>query len=225
MINTIGNRFHHDDDQIGSYGCLTSGLGCDTTCWHQLSCTFYRWYVTSVGPLYPVYEIENSLWEVEISVSYKNITKLYKLNVNNPSINVDNENFNNGKIPIYVTNYMSEEHHPKRNMIIYKNKPVLLDASAINMPENDKIGDYQIDLLNKSRSFNINSVNCHVESCKVTCLTPIPKVRKMPKIEKNYKDNSIQYKYNNDEDIIIARKQTLATITLMIGNLDTKHMY
>lgn len=210
---------------IDGYGCLTSALGCDTTCWHKLSCTFFKWTVTPKGPAYPVYKQENSLWETRLMISYKNITKTAILNVNNPSIGLtDFESLLGSNIPIYVTNFMSESPHQQPNLIVTNTGIIPVTAAELDMPEQDKVGDFQASLDMMTHSININSVDCKVESCKVKCFSPVPKVRKLDSLHRKNHDSSVTYLRNDGTGIILGKKRLMATVSVMIGNLKIKNL-
>lgn len=140
------------------------------------------------------------------------------MNVNNPSVGLEEfQDILGTKIPLYVTNFMSETVFFEQNLIIHSGSITALSASAINMPESDKVGDFQISLDMQTKAVNYNNIRCLVESCNVKCFYPLPKVRKLSIVSMNYKDSSIQYKHNSDLGIIFAEKKLMSTITLMIG--------
>lgn len=158
-------------------------------------------------------------------ISYKNVTKTAVLNVNNPSVGLsDFKDLLGSNIPIYIINFMSENPHQQPNIIVTNQGIIPVTASELDMPEQDKVGDFQASLDGLTHTINMNSIDCRVESCNVKCFSPIPKVRKLESLYNKNHDSSVTYIRNEGAGIILGKKKLMATISVMIGNLKIKNL-
>nr|WCJ14326.1 MAG: glycoprotein [Aedes japonicus bunyavirus 2] len=201
--------------EIQGYGCGTNTLGCDVWCWHQTSCTFYRWSMTQTGNLFPVYRTISRMWSVDIELTYKNKTNNYSLNVNNPRFDLSAIDTN--RVSILVNGFSAQEDILDNYYLFADGSFYNTDASMINMPETDKIGDAQVDLHKTKMIYNENAITCTTHSCKTLCTTGEPRIRRMLRRLGNY---------NKHEGVFIGDKHTALTsykinglVRVMIGNV------
>nr|QOI91410.1 GP [Aedes phasmavirus]QOI91416.1 GP [Aedes phasmavirus]QOI91419.1 GP [Aedes phasmavirus]QOI91422.1 GP [Aedes phasmavirus] len=212
-INSTATYLH-------GYGCDTDSLGCDVMCWHKTSCTYYRWTVKRSDALYPVYKTVSKLWELDLSIKYKNVTKVYKFNVNNPRINLDHIDIVN--MPVIVTSLSHQLNMYENHIIRIEDRFYNVDASHINMPETDKIGDLQVSTDKTEMIYNTHNVLCQVNSCRVACTIPSPKLSRMIKNTQGYL--TLNTTYNMDATQLISRYNIAPTAKIMIGNIDINNL-
>ncbi|QGA87321.1 glycoprotein [Flen virus] len=210
----------HDSTKVIGYGCDTDTLGCDRFCYHQTSCTYYRWMISPNGTQYPVYKIINRLWEVNLSIKYRGVIKKYNFNVNNPQINLEHANVNN--MPIIITSVSSQINMYENHIIRIGDSFINVDASHINMPETDKVGDIQISTDQKTITYNENAIICQTNSCKPTCTYPSPKINRLISRIENY--GRFESKFVNSDSMIISRHRISPQVRLLIGNVDINNL-
>lgn len=89
------------------------------------------------------------------------------------------------------------------------------DASDLNMPETDKIGDYQLDYYN-------NTARCQVNSCRVKCTYPEPKVNRFLKNLEKYTMKDVKL----IDGRLTAETSTSvkALVNILIGNAEFKNL-
>lgn len=201
--------------EIISYGCGTNTLGCDTWCWHQTSCTFYRWTMKQQGNLMPVYRVINRMWSVDIELTYKNKTNNYSLNVNNPRFDLNSIDSN--KISMLVNGFSVQEDILDNYYLQVDGEYYNTDASMINMPETDKVGDVQIDLHKTTMTYNEDNVVCTTNSCKTLCTTGEPRVRRMLRKLENY--NRHDGVFSGDRHTLLTTYSVNGLVRVMIGNV------
>lgn len=204
------------NNSIMGYGCGSDTIGCDTWCWHQTSCTFYRWTLSSRGETYPVYKTVSRFWNVIIELSYRNVTKLVTLNVNNPRFDLDTVDEN--KIPILVNGFSSQEDVYEKFYIKASGSFYNIDASNQNMPETDKVGDLQIATDGKSILYNSHNVRCYAQSCRAICITPEPKMDRFLNGIERYMPQ--EGNFINDETVLLTKHRVNGVVKMMIGNVD-----
>lgn len=92
------------------YGCQSDTIGCDTRCWHQISCVWYRWIMFPIeDKCYKVYHKVSEIWQTSIFTTYKGITKHIKLNTNNSQNNLNGYDINGLKnMPMVITSFSHE---------------------------------------------------------------------------------------------------------------------
>lgn len=169
-----------------------------------MTCVWYKWILARKGPIYEVYRKISSIWNIDLKITYKNITIIKTLNVNNPSVNIDTSDGNvdtyNGNtinIPVYISNFESEQNYEENTGIIINNTFLNVATLPLNFPMTDLIGEYQLSTNLKTETYNQRSVLCFVASCKVICKNPSPKVR-------------------NFENILLQRKNNIKEYTLLL---------
>lgn len=214
----------HIDSKVSGYRCLTDSLGCDTWCYHHVSCTYLSWYINEIGPQYTVYYRDSEMWEVVVEVKYKGIVRKSMLNVNNPTIDVSDLNIPNIKeLPIYVTSFNSERSNVENGVVMSSEGLINTRVSMLNLPENDIIGDYQIDLKNITRTFDIENVKCTSTSCRPICTISQPKIQRVLSVYKQ--ENLIKdYKYYSSKTIVEYKQNVNSLVNIMIGNIDLNNL-
>lgn len=221
MNSTIDElNYHRAKQGLGGFGCDSDTIGCDDACWHQTSCTWYSWGVEPVGDVYPVYEIETTQWEVEVTVDYKNLTTKYKVNVNNPRVNLEEIGL---KLPIVAPSFSSETYNLPNGLVIVKDVAYSMKVASKNMPERDIVGDYQLSLKGSTGAYNVDSVKCQTNSCSVRCHGPEPKIRRVIRNLKTMEDTRVPHKqYHYKAEAIL---KSPGTLNLVIGNVDLNTLH
>lgn len=150
---------------------MTDVSGCDTWCSYGTACTFFKWEINEIGEQVPVYMETSNIWEIKVKVIYKGITTVKYMNVNNPTVSLINTDIKNIRdLPLYVTSFTAESDSKYKSIILYKGKPYNFKASEINFPQRDMIGDYQIDLKNITRTYDIDNLDFRIAHCKISTL-------------------------------------------------------
>ncbi|XP_045778130.1 uncharacterized protein LOC123876046 [Maniola jurtina] len=165
-----------------AYGCISDTVGCDTWCWHQTSCTWFKWVMMPITEkCYKVYNKMSEIWQTSIFIKYKGITKHIKLNSNNPQYNLNGHDIKGLKnMPIVLTSFTYEQIH-LRNAIVYTGRRFyeIEDASMPNFPVKNTIGEYQMSLDKQSYVAYTNELSCQMISCKGNCSYDEPAVDRL----------------------------------------------
>ncbi|QMP82244.1 glycoprotein, partial [Coleopteran phasma-related virus OKIAV235] len=167
---SIGSRFNTNESKIEGYDCFDGEYSCDNFCFRQATCSWVKWWLLDDKIMYPVYIKVTSIWEVELMITYHNIKKIVKVNVNNPTIDVSDFNSLGLKdIPIYVNGFTSEVISIPNGIIIHDSKAYITKVSELNMPETNIIGDYQISIDGSNKIYDTNSIICRTTQCTTKC--------------------------------------------------------
>nr|UYE93725.1 MAG: glycoprotein [Orthophasmavirus culicis] len=207
-------------NSIVGYGCSTGTLGCDTMCWHQTSCTYYRWEILPKGQMASVYKIMSRIWEVEVMITYQNKTKRNVMNVNNPRVNLDG--IGNGQVPLLLTGFSSQHDMIEAYYIHVNGNNYNIDASPINMPSRDNVGDIQFDIYNGSVSFNSDDVQCDAESCRAMCKVHEPRFDRV----RNNLDRYVKHDgfFINNGNTLRTSVEVEGMSRIMIGDVDLESL-
>uniref|UniRef100_A0AB38Z1Q7 Glycoprotein n=1 Tax=Matula phasmavirus TaxID=3078421 RepID=A0AB38Z1Q7_9VIRU len=218
LRNSVHNKLKKTPkkSEVIGYGCDSDSIGCDTWCWHQTSCVYFRWTISPIGELFNVYRIISKQWRLSVSMNYKNITKIYSFNVNNPKMNLDHVGLTS--MPLYITGFNSEEPVVDNYIIKVSDEYFNIPASDRNMPETDKIGDFQVAIEGGNATYNENSIHCQSGSCEATCDGPKPKLSRFLARRNEYL--KLPSRKIQNYKTIISRVQVKALTKLMIGNID-----
>jgi len=199
---------------IHFYGCDTNTLGCDTWCYHQTSCAWYKWSANTEGELIKVFVKTHDYWEIDLLVTFRNISKVYVLNVNSPFINLNNFGSQYGTVPIFVTSVQNENKPLHRHFLSINNKYYNVPCSEVNMPVLGTLGEYQVDRLG-THIYPISHVKCQVSSCKVYCRLEEPSLSRFVQNIDNYAD--LEMLASKDEDLIIYKQKVNSVANIMIN--------
>lgn len=213
-------------DTINGYSCENTVATCDTYCWRAGACTYYHWYVERVGNLYTVYNRIGKIWETVLSINYKGVIKLIKLNTNNPTNNILGELLEGyNKVPLMITNFMTETVYISNSLTIISNKGYLVSASEPNMPIKGMIGDYQISTNKESYTMDESSVLCRVvDHCKANCVIKKPSIARYIEEDGSKRKVEIISKRNNNYFVDVKNK-VQGTLTMMLGNIVLNNLH
>nr|QYW05744.1 MAG: glycoprotein precursor [Phasmaviridae sp.] len=222
-IGTIGNKFvsNSSNKTVSGYGCIMDVSACDTLCLRSTACVFYYWKIEQVGHIAKVYKHDLSIWEVKISIKYKDIYRTYLLNLNNPSINLDNDILEN-RIPIYIINNMMSTTRDYKFLLEDNNTVYAVTASDINMPQNGIIGDFQMSVKGSDETMDANVI-CSSNHCQSYCYNNIPSLRRF-RNTKHPSEFGLNYKKLADNSVIELVRDTHSFSTIMISNVNIKNL-
>ncbi|AJG39291.1 glycoprotein precursor [Wuchang Cockroach Virus 1] len=217
----FGNKF-----LINGYTCLQTTLDCDTYCDSTTMCVYIHWWIREKNFLYKVYKLESSIWEAVLKTKYKGHTTTTKLNVNRPSTSLTDFTPNNNKgIPMFLTNFESERKHVETHLISIDGVYWETTASELNMPETDKVGDFQVSLDKKTQTYNSHMVKCDTKICMAKCTAPEPKFDRFRMTLKNRPNKRTLFRVTNHGDSVMLKTPIVGTGTLMVGNVDLINLH
>lgn len=206
--------------------CIWSQSGCSDNCWHGERCNYLQWSIEKKDKISNVYKATHQIWEVEIKTNYKKLASTFKLNVNNPSIDLVDFGFEGfEKMPVIINSFISESVIINNHLLIdHENNVYNVRASEENMPESDIIGDLQIELFGNKTIFNKDLVSCRVEECGLKCSAPQSKLERFlsSKTKKQY-DVTDGFKYIDNLNSIVS-SEVKSTMNLIIGNAEFNNL-
>lgn len=209
---------------LEGYDCTTEGLGCDTWCFHQMSCTWYHWYLTP-KQTDTIYEISYSVWEIQLAIEFKGQKTLYSFSTNkiNNIIDVNDLKFKT-KIPITIISRIALELPDRKSILESASNHYYVDSAKINFPVLGLVGEVQMSLDEKTSIMSSNGVKCEIQSCIVTCVTEFGALAKVKNgtVLGTIMKETISYEPNSK---LIIRTPHYSSINLMIGNLDIKNLF
>ncbi|AIA24560.1 glycoprotein precursor [Orthophasmavirus kigluaikense] len=202
------------NNSVSGNGCSEGFDRCSNMCFYSVSCTFYSWYLKEGKIKYPVYTMSSQNWEVSIAFEYLGARYIKILDVNNP----DGSIMINGKeVKIGISSFTSSSIRLERDSIIINNTLYLVDSSFANMPETDKIGDYQLAIDGKSRVYNTHNIRCQTDFCKTTCASPEPKINRFISSIERYR--SLKFSKIGNSNNINVHEPVNGLITMNIGDI------
>lgn len=144
-----------DSENPHGYGCTDGVIGCDTHCTAQVSCTWYRWeLMTNMDKCYRLYNKVSEIWETDVVIDYDGVRKVVTLSTNDPTCNISKLNVTGIlELPIAITSLLHERVHVKDSLLLVGNIGHEVDASQINMPIKNTIGEHQVSLDKHSTTF------------------------------------------------------------------------
>nr|WPR17621.1 MAG: glycoprotein [Beetle phasma-like virus] len=228
--NTVGSRFKDTQgaqEGVHGYTCGSDSVGCDSWCFHYASCVYVHWWIVQIGEKIPVYKIESKMWEVKIETNYKGLRTNYVFNANNPSVNLlDFVSGNSKKVPIIINSLESEELIIPNGLIIVDSTSLSIDVSDVNMPETDKIGDYQLALRGTTQTFNSHNVQCQINSCEAICVAPQSKIQRIKKMASNLKASGKAHEFQHirTSEVAETKHLTRGSVSLTMGNVNFKNL-
>lgn len=209
------------------YGCHMTSVSCyGSMCTHGTSCVWYRWQITPTGPKIPVYTLVSEIWEVRLTIKYKDIVKTIALNTNNPKYDM-NDILSDvmDHMPFYIGGLSYEKLHLKNAIIKLNDTYFNVDSSPHNMPQRGLIGDLQIDKHNKRILYYDNTMDCSVDSCTVKCIANEPAINRLIstspyKVDKEHIELLKMY----NEGWINYRYRSSGHGTISFGNVELKEL-
>ncbi|XP_031624480.1 uncharacterized protein LOC116341510 [Contarinia nasturtii] len=211
-------------NKVQGFTCETKST-CFWPCVGGYSCTYTHWWLEPTGNVARVYEYTYRIWETEINIKYKGTDKTIKLNAHKPSYQIEVVHFSvDNNLPILLEYISGTDYHQPKNVIKDDNIYYLVEASELNFPETDKIGDYQIQIEggNRSHFYNHNEIRCQADNCRSSCQTPEPKLRRF-RNSKKPNDNLFGFEYK-DKHYIETKHKIRANLKIMIGNVDIANL-
>lgn len=205
---------------IKNAGCSWQTAECSKHCTHQRACVYHLWSISPKGVLYPVYQTVAYYWSITILIENKGVTTKYELSANNPSLNLITSS--EVSLPVVATSFNSERQPMARYFIQYGGKFYNIEASGINMPVSNLVGDFQISLDNGSLSYNTETVTCSSAFCLTLCRIPEPRIKRFIRHVDNYEE------YNGllvgDKHNALIEQPVYSSIRLLVGNVNLKNL-
>lgn len=207
------------------YGCHSDTIGCDTMCWHETSCTWYRWEVHPKDrACHKVYQKTSEVWQTSVFVSYKGLSKHIKLNTNNPTYNLNALNTTGiMNLPMAMSSFSHEKIHLRNSIVIIDGESYAVDSSQQNFPIKNKVGEMQMSLDQQTFVYYTSSPECRPESCSTKCIYDTPAMERVTRTKSMLISKGQVLK--NGEMILKRQIPVQATATLTIGNIQLDHLY
>lgn len=224
---TVGSRHgaFKNTSHIENFDCVVDTLGCENYCVHQTSCTWIHWWLQPSTKQHTVFKRTRSYWRVNLSITFMNLTKEIRLDANKVDSVVNSADFYNlNDLPITIASYMSENFIVEDHLIKFYDKFYKIKAAEKDFPVIGEIGEYQISLDNKTRTYPEFVMNCKAISCKGTCGAPKQSIARLETSEladKVVLNRILEYP---DTKIIVEHFKR-ANIGLMIGNLEITNLH
>lgn len=210
---------------IENFDCFMDTLGCDTYCAHQTSCTWVHWWLLPSANQYPILKQVRTFWKIKMRITFQNITREIDLDSNKiQNIINTGEFYEMNEIPITVNSYISEKNFHENFLIKIKENYYEINAAEKNFPVIGLLGEYQIALDEKSKTYPEHEVNCRVLSCEPVCKVPKQALERF--LEGNFSQSRIETKvleYPDKKVIIQNRKK--ASINIVLGNIDIANLH
>ena len=203
----------------------TYGYGCDMTskyngvCFWGYKCTWYQWSAYPYGSISKVYKLNNKGFEMEFEISADNHTKKPIVNENNLNRNLNQISVTQGlEFPLSVVSSLGVEKFFSNNVMGSNGGFLDVDASELNMPTRNRIGDIQIDRSGKSVIAPL-SIVCKADDGVADCAmnTPVVKI-----VRKNRAPQSSKVTRVISEDKIEQRIPAHRTVALMFSHYNMK---
>lgn len=216
-----------ETNNLFKYGCGTTPLTCPgTNCFFGSSCVYYVMWLETYGPRATVYKRSREGWYVNIQFEYKNITENVLINARQPTYNLNDFR----KLKQEISFDFSEptfEHEVSSNMLL-KDQELFyaVDASPLDHPSKELIGDFQINLNEEDNSltskFPLFDIKCQVGSCNVNCPSPIPQLELF---REKVKANAIQSMHASEvhTDNIVLQVPAIGSVPMSLGNVNVKN--
>ncbi|CAF4950691.1 unnamed protein product [Pieris macdunnoughi] len=210
------------------YGCQIDSLGCDVYCHYTSRCVWYRW---QVNPDYSncglVYAKSSELWIVEIETTYRGIKKVVTLNSNTPFVNMETMMPSTAlNIPLVINTFTYERPASRPTMLSYKGKYYGVVASALNMPQENIIGDLQISL-DTAQSIVFSEVHlpCSTAGCIVSCTTKEPALNRLTSNSPYLlSKDDFRTVVSESENWVSRNEDVTGTVTISFGSVQLKEL-
>ncbi|CAH0730953.1 unnamed protein product, partial [Brenthis ino] len=221
------NILERNTKEPHGYGCHMTSVSCvGSMCTHGTSCVWYRWQINPKGPKIPVYSLVSEIWEVSITIRYKDVVRHIVLNTNNPKYDMNNilsEIMDH--MPFYISGVSYEKQHLRESLISINGTYFNVDSSPHNMPQRGMIGDIQIDKHNDKILYYDNNLDCSVDSCKVKCITNEPAINRLTDSSPYKVDSSnIQHLQMYNKGWINYKYRSSGHGTISFGNVELKEL-
>lgn len=222
----LGAKFHdfmsYGNDQ---FSCETSASPCDNYCMWSSQCVYTHYWLEMPSKLYPVFELESSIWEIEVTSTKNGIVTRSSLNVNNPTVNMfalSDEVIM--KMPMFVSNVESEETIKSSTGVLIDDNFYPVHASDINLPVGGQIGELQVDIYKKNMAMDPTLVQCQVDNCEYTCRTSGRSMERLVNGSMNYPSKKVSRTLNSGSTIEI-KSEIRPSIMVTIGNVNFENLF
>jgi hypothetical protein len=175
---TRPTQFSWNETVVSNGGCFEVATSCDTFCFYNRACVYYKWELKPVGQMSEVYTFDFRSWRSRIYMKKGNVTTYIDAGSMQDMAGWDEVEY---KYPVEVSLMPGNTREPEKSIISLNGLYISVDSSPLGKPVPSHIGDYQI---NDGVSFNTFSVNCATTSCHVDCRHPTPAIRKVTVIDK-----------------------------------------
>lgn len=214
-----------DTDNPHGYGCTDGVIGCDVHCTAQVSCTWYRWeLIANMDRCYKVYNKISEIWETDVVIDYDGMRKVTTLNTNNPTCNMKQMNLTGLlDLPIAITSLLHETIHVKSSLLINGNKGYEVEASQINMPVKNMIGEQQLSLNKKTMTFYTSRPEIVALTCNAIAMYDEPAINRLLNTHQPTIDGANLLKSG---DYVLKRKVPVSSFAnMMISNVKFDYLF
>lgn len=203
---------------------LADTIGCDTWCWHQTLCVWFKWVMTPIyDQCYKVYNKVSEIWQTSIFIRYKGITKHIKLNSLYPQYILDGYDLKGLKnMPIVLTSFTHEQVHLRNALTVAGKAAYEVDASMPNYPIKNTIGEYQMSLDKKTFAAYTSRLDCEMTSCKGNCSYDEPSVNRL--LTNTYNKVPLGQIFKNGDSVLKRQIPVMASANLIIGSVELESL-
>ena len=198
------------------------GYGCDMTnkyydwCALGYKCSWYQWSIVPEGEMYKVYKLNSRGFEVDFEFTTIHGKHMVSYSDNNLNGNMHLAVTEDITVPMSIVSSTGADSFFSNHIIGIRDKFYDVDASDINLPVKNRIGDIQIDAKGTAIIDRL-SVVCRANDEQVDCVTSEPAVDVVIK-SKKYKDFKINEKVG--ESIVKQKLSTHRSVAVMFSHND-----
>lgn len=205
---------------VYGYGCEWSSAYYGV-CFFGGMCTWYQWSVALTGPQYKVYKLNHKGFELEFEISINNVTRTEILSDRSLNMNLDLLDVKNRlNFPLSVISTLGPEKYTAPHIAEVDNHYYDVDASELNLPLKNRVGDIQIDN-NQQITIDSSLVKCYADNNAVDCRHTKPAIEV---IKDNKKPEDFR-RYERVTDNIVRTKSSLQrSVSLMFSHSNIKSL-
>lgn len=120
-------------------------------------------------------------------------------------------------LPMFLHSFSGPHYDDEKHILFDGSTYYGLEASEMNYPESDKIGDFQLEILNsKNVSYNDHTVFCQADWCNGLCRAPQSKMNRFRTTKNDFKILKNKNVVTKGKHGLEISKPIQATFNLMI---------
>ena len=202
----------------------TYGYGCDIisqyngVCGWGYACVWYQWHVKLEGEQYNVYKLNYKSFEIDFELSTGDSSKKITISENKLNFHLDLDISEGLHFPLSIVSTLGSEKSFSNNIVEIGNEFLDADASELNLPQTNRIGDIQIDRRGKINLDRL-SIVCNAHDEIVECAQNEPAINVLKKNRKSRK-----FKRNEKiTDYVVKRKLSLPrSVSIMFSHINLR---
>nr|WQM60714.1 MAG: putative glycoprotein [Phasmaviridae sp.] len=211
------------NNTIEDFSCDPGVIGCDTFCYHQVSCTWYHWYLKDIGQKAIIHKKVTQMWKIILRLEYKGKVELIEFNSNKISVNLKDILSDHIKsMPIVITSVNNEDIVTDNYILEDGDNFYSVDANNQNDIVVGKIGEYQIGIREESRSYQKNAVLCVSRTCNPVCSYP---PNALERFRKGHREHLRVKVIRNGYGNLLVEYKTSTSINVAFGNVELNNLY